>query len=48
MNNELQGIWKEAVLAQFEVLPGETHENHEKFARIAGFRTRYEPGTSQI
>jgi hypothetical protein len=34
MNNKLEGIWKEAVMAQFKVLshhlPGGTEENQEK------------------
>jgi hypothetical protein len=34
MNNNLERIWKEAVLAQFKVLsrhlPGSTEENHKE------------------
>jgi hypothetical protein len=34
VNDELEGMWKEAVMASFKVLfchlPGRTEENHEK------------------
>jgi hypothetical protein len=39
MNNELQRIWKEAVVAQFKVLPRHlpagTEENHEKLSQCS-------------
>jgi hypothetical protein len=42
MNNELERIWKEAVVAYFNVLsrhlPGEAEENYEKSVRFAGLQ----------
>jgi hypothetical protein len=37
VNNELEGVWKEAVLASFKILfqglPGRTEENNEKHSQ---------------
>ena len=44
MNNELERIWKEAVLAKFEALswclPTGTEEAREGFVRVAGLRAK--------
>jgi hypothetical protein len=51
VRDELGGMWKETVVASFKVLfllsAGETEENLEDF-RVAGPRTRFEPGTTRI
>jgi hypothetical protein len=41
MNNELERIWNETVVASFKVprqLPGETEENNGNRSQIAGLR----------
>jgi hypothetical protein len=42
MNNELERIWKEAVVASYKVLsqhlPGGTEKIHETPVRLAGLR----------
>lgn len=34
MNNELSGMWKGVVVAQFDIMPGETEESHVKLLPI--------------
>jgi hypothetical protein len=53
MNNELERIWKEAVVVQIEVLsrhlPGRTEKNHEKLQSGYPFSVpAFDPGTSRI
>jgi hypothetical protein len=53
VNNELQGMWKEAVVAEFKIYslhsPRETEENYKKGSRIVGvpaqIRTGHFPNT---
>jgi hypothetical protein len=55
MNNELESMWKEAVIAQFNVLSrnlsggtGEYHENLSQDSQLRGeISTRYPSNTKQ-
>jgi hypothetical protein len=44
INNVVESIWKEPVMADFKILsqhlPGEIEENHEKPVRIACLRAK--------
>jgi hypothetical protein len=50
LNNELEGKWKQAVMAEFMVpfwhLPVGTEENHQKPSGLLVSRLIFEPGTS--
>jgi hypothetical protein len=52
MNDELEMVWKEAVVAYFKVLsrhfPGGTDENQEIFIQDNRSGPRFESGTSRI
>jgi hypothetical protein len=52
MNDKLERVWKEAVVAYFKVisrhLPGGTDENQEIFIQDSRSGPRFEPGTSRI
>jgi hypothetical protein len=53
VNDELEKIWKEAVMAYFKVLswhsPGGTEENHDKpQSEQPDSGPRFEPGTSLL
>jgi hypothetical protein len=53
MNSELERMWKEAVVAQFETilwrLPGETEENHDRIVSLDfEIRATYLPNRSHV
>jgi hypothetical protein len=52
VNNELERMWQQAIVAQFKVLSrnfsGRTGENHETLANIGRYPVRFEPETSRI